>query len=822
MADALSHVDVAQLARWQDELRQMPAENPEEEAEGSNDNEGHAKQEHTPVSKRSRSAALKATGFFRFLDVGADLVALLSTVVVDAVQTRMHKLPKTIVQDQGPLEEFINELVVVKACWAEMVGKLEAAKHVTDMMGSMVVVFQCVLNEEGRRPSASSVRCARRCIFAAAREQDHPAKEWAKAMSTYEGAKEAMTIAKEHAAGGLQDEAASNIYDAAVQRWEAGLGDIIDDLNLWLESGNSGEPHDLQSFTVVLQGVLTLGNDLCSCIGRWSTSGLQFKVEAMESYISTCLDVCCLAMRMQLSTALEGFVRLVAAHAPLPCDEDISDAAVAAQDGDTTAQADGEQLKQECEPMSRPRPAVAISLDACRSTVATRHILLSAESLQNEVCTFGKLLSDAITNLSNNFKTLAGRLGEPFVAKFRDNEKPEASAGVSDKISHTIISLLMYVRHRSILAAHPSIAIDCMKEMDVKGEYIASLTAFSRLHHHFQTEIFDGMAPPREVLDCDPILASLRTQVGRFVETHGKKVFEEHTQRSLDVWAKAICDQSVSLSTVHDTVLKDGPLHTVLPLLVLQPPLDVLYPTGLNLDTATFDTECFASSLHNKSLNLLKDFASALELKVIEVPNIKNLDGAIAIMNIEQAVMVLDLLCEVRNTAMVAAVVHGALLVPQGESQKKAVVENKLYGFLTQAVRALQQGLGRIDELVESRLAVSIEAEGWQLPVPLSVVRQWRAGTSTFAGRALLALLAGLRGGAGSEDHNLSLPAPCLGSHFRPGQTLQRATRIEAVQGQAHDGHQSPQCRALQLVPHDRCGQGARSLPEVTCSRDDW
>ena len=236
VADALSHVDVAQLARWQDELRQMPAENPEEEAEGSNDNEGHAKQEHTPISKRSRSA-LKATGGFRFLDVRADLVALLSTVVVDAVQTRMHKLPKTIVQDQGPLEEFINELVVVKACWAEMVGKLEAAKHVTDMMGSMVVVFQCVLNEEGRRPSASSVRCARRCIFAAAREQDHPGKEWAKAMSTYEGAKEAMTIAKEHAAGGLQDEAASNIYDAAVQRWEAGLGDIFDDLNLWLESG---------------------------------------------------------------------------------------------------------------------------------------------------------------------------------------------------------------------------------------------------------------------------------------------------------------------------------------------------------------------------------------------------------------------------------------------------------------------------------------------------------------------------------------------------------------------------------------------------------
>ena len=66
------------------------------------------------------------------------------------MQTRMHKLPKTIVQDQGPLEEFINELVVVKACWAEMVGKLEAAKHVTDMMGSMVVVFQCVLTEEGR------------------------------------------------------------------------------------------------------------------------------------------------------------------------------------------------------------------------------------------------------------------------------------------------------------------------------------------------------------------------------------------------------------------------------------------------------------------------------------------------------------------------------------------------------------------------------------------------------------------------------------------------------------------------------------------------
>ena len=271
--------------------------------------------------------------------------------------------------------------------------------------------------------------------------------------------------------------------------------------------------------------------------------------------------------------------------------------------------------------------------------------------------------------------------------------------------------------------------------------------------------------------------------MGRFVEAHGKKVFEEHTQRSLDVWAKAICDQSVSLSTVHDTVLKDGPLHTVLPLLILQPPLDVLYPTGLNLDTATFDTEYFASSLHNKSLILLKDFASALELKVIEVPNIKKLDGASANMNTEQAVMVLELLCEVRNTAMVAAVVHGALLVPQGESQKKAVVENKLYGFLTQAVRALQQGLGRIDELVESRLAVSIEAEGWQLPVPLAVVRQWRAGTSTFAGRALLALLAGFVGTLEAKVTACRSQRPAWEAIFDQGKNFNEQLALKLFKG---------------------------------------
>ena len=97
VSDALSHVDVAQIAKWQDELRQMQAESQDEEAEAgdSKEKEGQAKQERTAVFKSSRSAALKATGGVRFLDVRAGLVVWLSTVVADAVQTRMHKLPKT-------------------------------------------------------------------------------------------------------------------------------------------------------------------------------------------------------------------------------------------------------------------------------------------------------------------------------------------------------------------------------------------------------------------------------------------------------------------------------------------------------------------------------------------------------------------------------------------------------------------------------------------------------------------------------------------------------------------------------------------------------
>jgi hypothetical protein len=64
-----------------------------------------------------------------------------------------------------------------------------------------------------------------------------------------------------------------------------------------------------------------------------------------------------------------------------------------------------------------------------------------------------------------------------------------------------------------------------------------------------------------------------------------------------------------------------------------------------------------------------------------------------------------------------------------------------LFRDVTGCLRLLQEGLFKMDVLVESADAIGVERGGWRLPTPMAAARSWRSLMSILAGKCLTLLL---------------------------------------------------------------------------------
>lgn len=201
-----------------------------------------------------------------------------SKLVGEALKVMLFKVPANVAENGGGVfEASLAEFVEVARFWHELTDDYEEAKEFSDTLDSLVIVWQCGAVEERRRPDASSVRMARRTLLNAL-QGSSPSSEVAKAMS-YEGPKSLMNIAKNHAAVGVGDDAATAKYEAASRTFETKLTNVFDDTESWLEEGNAGWPVDIYFMPPVLRAVEVFVADVLTSMERWSAARLQDRSE---------------------------------------------------------------------------------------------------------------------------------------------------------------------------------------------------------------------------------------------------------------------------------------------------------------------------------------------------------------------------------------------------------------------------------------------------------------------------------------------------------------------------------------------------------------
>lgn len=231
----------------------------------------------------------------------------MAKLVAEAVKVLLYRVPADVVDNEGAFNSFLTEISGLAAQWKEMVTEFEGEKDdFHEILEALVTVWKCAHSEERRRPDATAVRAARKCLLVALRGGG-PLADIAKAMS-FEGAKVVMNMAKGHAAAGIEDDAATARWTSASSQLEQSFGHGFDDPFGWLATGAGGRPLGLVDMIKVLDALNIFFGDFSMCVQRWSTAGLQDHKEEIIDSIGNGLSFASMANFVMVRVASLGFV----------------------------------------------------------------------------------------------------------------------------------------------------------------------------------------------------------------------------------------------------------------------------------------------------------------------------------------------------------------------------------------------------------------------------------------------------------------------------------------------------------------------------------
>ena len=171
-------------------------------------------------------------------------------------------------------------------------------------------------------------------------------------------------------------------------------------------------------------------------------------------------------------------------------------------------------------------------------------------------------------------------------------------------------------------------------------------------------------------------------------------------------------------------------------LLITDPVLQTLAPKNkLVLSELVEDNDkLFDDTPHMKQLLLLKNLVSALDVETIVIPKVERVqeNGVVTAMPYAQGMLILEMVCAVRNLCVTAAVLSRDLLKP-ASSDKVTISQKELATPLTLQVGLLQRQCSQLDAMVQSGTATGVELAGWRLPYAFPVLRQWLHTMALFS-----------------------------------------------------------------------------------------
>lgn len=261
---------------------------------------------------------------------------------------------------------------------------------------------------------------------------------------------------------------------------------------------------------------------------------------------------------------------------------------------------------------------------------------------------------------------------------------------------------------------------------------------FARLHHKFQGEPFDFTC--RCELANVAILAKFKQNSEVFVEQFGKAIYQEHAMSFMSTCISDIAGDRFRTSVVHESIIKEKPVSDILPFLVVSThsgPVSLEKPVAF--DGTVADKQIIREFSHNLSFQRLTEFVGASMVAEVQLVELCVRGASKTGMPSPLAMLALEVGCIQKDIGMVANILHQEMLMPVSMDMLPST--KSIFGHITFSLAALKDMLMQMDVLLESKIAVAIEASGVQLEPSIGLLRQWRSLMSLFAGRCQTCIL---------------------------------------------------------------------------------
>lgn len=683
------------------------------------------------------------------IDFLAEAEVQLFSMLVEPLRLLIHRLPKNVAEDSSAIDELIEQLDFVDMALVRIVGEDASGNNeLVRFVRSARCVVACSLLDEVSKPSTEEVRRARKNILALADSQS-TGRELGMVMTNFAGAKSLMAKAKDHCAGCLADQNATELYEIAASRFEKGMGAAFDDLQGWLMKGNAGSPHDCNSSLDVMSITSTMAADALNSLSMWSTAALRRHLEILGNLISVGMEVVRLwiivearavesALRVAFSSLGQASddgtnpdAHLAAAESAGSMDETLADVVAEGSGvagltmggghGTGASQADGNTPSFTAAPLS----------DAAALERALRALLAGADHMRS--------LVEAIRKCYDVAKQRAGAM---FTDMVEDRCLPQAVKNDCEIAFDSLQNLMNYtICAIQLVKSQVDDSLNFGCALDLGSEHFDCLAMFCKAHEdHLRRSL------PTIDMQFDPIVPfasvarPLANRFNKFVDKTGQDIFDAHSTKSMNFWLQKMLDDKVTINAVHGDRLHEMSADKMFPLLVPAPPLDKLLPpvpSALEEDTNNQNTDYLSQ---NRALKMLLTFAERVGFLDIVIPGVHFPDKpGDQPLPLDLASFVLSTICVSIDCSIFAAILHQHLLKPMCDSEDSdtCVVPADPFGSLTDALLALNTRLVSLDSLARPPKAGDFEKAGYQSTfIQIMTIANWVTSMSAYAKRA--------------------------------------------------------------------------------------
>lgn len=638
------------------------------------------------------------------------------------------------------------------------------------VLHAVVCVCTCSADPKPGEVLPSLVRSARQTVNTAS-ALPAPFKI-AAAMVHYNGPKKAMEASRQISAAGIEDRAADEVFAGTFDRLEKNMGTLFDDDIAAFAVGDIASPHTMTSFGGYMQFCLESAVELNLAIGQWSTG----RLEEQADDIGTVLRSWALVNQAGIFVAATAFHRELQGFRRLVGDERLKDgeqlgaaSAEPEQDG-----ADVNTLvKTEPEHASEASlaPGVAPAGDVTTPSGTDDSAM---KALRDEVPAFTSALAQFMTTLrqivsqgSDTTKALVRRLGQTFETKLGEMDL-DFDTLVTDTATNSdeFDTLCSYLHDMAVLTDEPPLTLELLQhDLSAKQAYLQKLSSFCCAHRRFaangdQVVIVLSLAGGA-LLN----LIKLDAHSKQVMTTFGKQVYDAHATPAITALVASFQDFEVRVVMCEPSVIeKHSAMASLLNLILGDPSSEVLDRIVKEQLVSDKATDLLDEMPHRVLLKNLRLVFDAVDEPSVSLPGPRRAthegDGP-ATLTAERALTYLGLVVGVRDIAVLLSCLHHRMVMPINSNT--TLTKEAQLKLLPVIFGALDKAISELSNFLSAREVTEMEREGWVLPLPFSLARNFEKNSKVLHGRYLTMLVTSWAGLLGEATEKTMASCPPWG-----------------------------------------------------------